>query len=377
MIPYSSQTITNKDIHAVIRVLRSPWLTQGPTVRRFEQAITRYTGAKYAVLFSSGTAALQAAYFAAGIGKGDEIITSPLTFAATANAALWQGAQVVFADVDPVTGTIDPEEVKKKITRRTKAIVPVDYAGHPAKLDELQRIARANNILLIEDAAHALGASYKGKRIGGIADMTMFSFHPVKSITTGEGGAITTHKKELYERLVIFRNHGITKDPKKFVRKSDGDWYHEMQALGLNYRLTDIQAALGESQLLQLPQFLNARRRIAKRYSEMFSKTDGVILPREEKGIRSSWHLYVIRLPKGSRQKRGELFRLLRKAGVGVQVHYIPVYWHPYYQKLGYHKGLCPHAEAFYQSCISIPIFPKLTLEMQNKVVRCITHALL
>lgn len=370
MIPYSHQSINEDDIRVVVRVLKSDWLTQGPTVGEFEKRLARFVGSRFAVVFSSGTAALQAAYFAVGIGKGDEIITTPLTFAATANAALWQDAKVVFADIEEDTGNIDPTEVEKKITKHTKAIVPVDYAGLPAKLGELKKIAKRHKLILIEDAAHAFGAEYKGKKIGSISDMTMFSFHPVKSITTGEGGAITTNRKDFYERLILFRDHGIVKDAQKFIKKSPGDWYQEMQKLGLNYRLTDIQAALGVSQLKRLPEFLRKRRAIAARYQKELAGMPHLIVPREPKGFRSSWHLFPLRLAGKLKNKRAEVFRKLRSAGIGVQVHYIPVYRHPYYQKLGYRKKLCPKAEKFYESEISIPLFPTLALKDQIRIIR-------
>lgn len=339
-------------------------------VGKFEQTLARFVGARFAVSFSSGTAALQAAYFAARVGAGDEVITTPLTFAATAYTAIWQGARPVFADIDPATGNIDPKEVEKNITKRTRAIAAVDYAGLPVRLDALRRIARKHKLVLLEDAAHALGATYKGKRVGGIADMTMFSFHPVKSITTGEGGVITTNSRELYERLQLFRNHGITKDEKRYVSKSPGAWYHEMQELGLNYRITDIQAALGVSQLKQLPGFLKERRSRTRIYQNTLSKNIHILLPHESKEGRSAWHLYVIRLRGALTGKRAEVFKKLHKAGIGVQVHYIPVYWHPYFQKQGYKKGLCPKAETFYESCFSIPLFPTLSKKDQDYVIR-------
>lgn len=369
MIPYSRQYITKDDLKAVERVLKSDWLTQGPVVEKFEKAIARYAGARFAVVFSSGTAALHAAYFAIGLKKGDEIITSSLTFAATANAALWQGARVVFVDIDAKTGNLDPKEVEKKITLRTKAIVPVDYAGLPVELDEFKKIAKQHKLFLIEDAAHALGATYGGKKIGSISDMTMFSFHPVKSITTGEGGAIVTNHKDFYEKMLLFRSHGITKGSKKFLNKKRGDWYYEMQELGLNYRMTEMQAALGISQLKKLPAFLKSRKIIAARYQKEFEQRDKFIIPRENKNMQSAWHLYPLRLSAPYVKKRDEIFSKLRSAGIGVQVHYIPVYWHPYYRKLGYKKGLCPKAEEFFRSEISIPIFPTLSLKNQTYII--------
>ncbi|OGF63356.1 UDP-4-amino-4,6-dideoxy-N-acetyl-beta-L-altrosamine transaminase [Candidatus Giovannonibacteria bacterium RIFCSPHIGHO2_01_FULL_45_33] len=372
MIPYSHQSIGDDDVEAVFGVFKSDWLTQGPEVREFEEALAKYTGAEYAVVFSNGTAALEAAYFAADLKKDDEVITTSLTFAATANAALWQGAKVVFADIEADSGNIDPNEVEKKITPKTKAIVPVDYSGLPVRLDELKALAEKHKLLLIEDAAHALGAEYLStgsrqvKKVGSIADMTMLSFHPVKSIATGEGGAILTGRKDFYEKLLLYRGHGITKD--NLTKKPEGDWYYEMQALAHNYRMTDIQAALGVSQLKKLDKFIEARKKIAVRYGEAFAGNKNLILPKEYEGASSSWHLYPLRLKDAG--KRAEIFKKLRDAGIGVQVHYIPVYLHPYYQKLGYKAGLCPKAEVFYESEISIPIFPDLTEKDQDFVIQ-------
>lgn len=360
MIPYSHQSIDDDDIKAVVGVLKSDWLTTGPKVKEFEEALAKNTGAKFAVVFNSGTAALEAVYFAAGIKKGDEVITTALTFAATSNAALWSGAKVVFADIEDGSGNIDPEEVEKKITKNTKAIVPVDYSGLPVRLDELRAIAKKHNLLLIEDSAHALGAEYKGKKIGSIADMTMLSFHPVKSITTGEGGAITTDREDFYEKLLLYRGHGFANG--------------EMQELAHNYRMTDIQAALGISQLKKLEKFIETRKLIAKRYGEAFAGNKNLILPAEYEGASSSWHLYPLRLTGQFAGKRAEIFKKLHDAGIGVQVHYIPVYLHPYYQRLGYQKGLCPKAEAYYESEISIPVFPDLTEKDQEFVIQKINE---
>lgn len=368
MIPYSHQFIDGDDLASVKEALLSDWLTQGPKVKEFESALAKYCGAKYAVAVSNGTAALQAAYFAINIKKGDEIITSPLTFAATANAAIWQGAKPVFVDIDE-TGNIDSDLIKKAITQKTKAIVAVDYAGLPCNLSRLKSIAGKHDLFIIEDAAHSLGAEYKGKKVGGIADLTTFSFHPVKSITTGEGGAITTNSKELYEKLLLFRSHGITKDRNKFLNKSHGPWYHEMQELGLNYRLTDMQAALGISQLKKLENFLKKRDAIGAGYDKDLKGVKGLVLPKITKGCFSSRHLYPILLTGELQSRRKEIFEELQKNGIGVQVHYLPVYWHPYYQKLGYKKGICPKAEAWYMSEISIPIFPSLKRSEQEMVI--------
>jgi perosamine synthetase len=379
MIPYSRQTIEEDDIQAVIKVLKSDWLTQGPAVREFEKVLAQYVGSKYAVAFSSGTAALQAAYYAIGIKKGDEIITSPLTFAATANAALWQGGKPVFVDIKK-DGNIDPDLIEKKINKNTKAITAIDYAGMPADLDEIKKIAKKHKIIFIEDAAHSLGAEYKGKKVGSQADMTMFSFHPVKPITTGEGGVITTNSKEYFEKLILFRSHGITKNSSKFRHKSPGAWYHEMQILGQNYRLTDIQAALGISQLKKLSKFSKKRNQIVERYNKLLKNIPGLILPEIPKSSfkKSSWHLYPVRISTGNINKinRQEVFKKLQEAGIGVQVHYIPVYFHPYYEDLGYKKGLCPCAEEFYQTEISLPVFPTLSLKDQKYIVNTLISVL-
>ena len=316
MIPYGHQYLDGADAKAVLKVLKSDWLTTGPKISEFEKALSKYCGARYAVVFSSGTAALHAAYFASGLKKGDEFITSPLTFAATANAGLYLGAKPIFADIEWETGNISPEEVGKKITRRTKAVVAVDYAGLPVKLAELKKIAKKRRLVLIEDAAHALGARYRGKKIGGISDLTAFSFHPVKSITTGEGGAVLTARRDFYEKMLAFRHHGIVSDAR-------------MRFLGFNYRLSDIHSALGISQLKKLEGFIKKRREIAKRYQEAFKDIPDLILPRETPGAKSSWHLYPIRLSGKLAGRRKGIFEKLRASGLGVQVHYLPVYRHP------------------------------------------------
>lgn len=370
MIPYGHQSIDKSDIKAVTNVLQSDRLTQGPVVEVFEKALAEYCGTKYAVVFSSGTAGLHAAYFAAGLGKGDEFITSPLTFVATANAGLYLGADPVFCDVDEY-GNLDPESVKKKITRKTRLISVVDYAGNPARLDEFKMIAKKFNITLVEDACHALGATYRDKRIGSISNMTVFSFHPVKTITTGEGGAVVTNDKNYFDKLILFRSHGITKDEFKFKGNAPGDWYYEMQELGFNYRMTDIQAALGISQLKKISKFLDARRRIAQKYSTAFKSFyhQISIIPEMSPG-KTSWHLYVVLLKGDLVSKKYRIFRKLIKAGIGVQTHYIPVYLQPYYQALGYKKGQCPQAEAFYNAAISLPIFVDLTSKDQKYVIK-------
>lgn len=358
-IPYGRQSIDESDVAAVAETLRSDWLTQGPKVAEFEAALAAYCGARHAVAFANGTAALQGAYFAAGFKPGDEFITSPITFAATATAGLWQGAKPVFADVDPATGNLDPKAAEKLLTARTRALVPVDFGGLPADLAAFRRLASGRGLLLIEDACHALGAGLGGRRIGSVSDMTIFSFHPVKSITTGEGGAVLTDRDDLRDRLTQFRTHGI--------RRGE-DWLYAVESMGLNYRLTDLQSALGLSQLRRLDSFIARRRQIARRYQEAFASWPE-IEPAACRPEESSWHLYVLRLKAGFAPFRQEVFRSLRRAGIGVQVHYIPVYWHPLYEKMGYARGLCPRAEDFYSRIISLPIYPSLTDAEQDVVL--------
>lgn len=367
MIPYSTQDISEADIKAVVAVLRSGWLTQGPAVERFEKALAKKVGAKFAIAFNSGTAALHAAYFAAGLKKGDEVIVPALTFAATANAALYLDASPVFADSDLETGNMSPAEARKKITKKTKAIVPVDYGGRPADLRTFRTLAKKHKLVLIEDAAQALGAKYRGKPVGTQADMTMFSFHPVKSITTGEGGVIVTNNARFNSALRLFRNHGISKEASTFVRTGHGAWYQEMVFLGFNYRMPEMSAALGESQLKRLDSFIIKRRAAAKRYGALLKDIPNLILPlRERQYEKSAWHLYPVRLTSEIVHKRDEVFAKLRKAGIGVQVHHVPVHTHLFYEKLGYKKSLCPNAEAFVASEISIPLFPGITQKQQQ-----------
>ncbi|OGG61468.1 UDP-4-amino-4,6-dideoxy-N-acetyl-beta-L-altrosamine transaminase [Candidatus Kaiserbacteria bacterium RIFCSPHIGHO2_02_FULL_54_22] len=367
MIPYSTQDVSEADVRAVARVLRSGWITQGPAIVAFEKAIAKEVGARFAVAFNSGTSALHAAYFAAGVGKGDEVIVPALTFAATANAALYLGAKPVFADVDSLTGNINSKDAAKKVTAKTKVLVAVDYAGRPAALRECRALARAHRLVFIEDGAQSLGARYAGKLVGTHADMTMFSFHPVKSITTGEGGIIVTDSEKFYRLLTLFRSHGITRDPHVIEKKDDeGAWHQEMHALGHNYRITDIQAALGESQLKRLGSFIAKRRAAARRYPALLKNIPGLTLPpHDDARTKSAWHLYPVHVPPRARK---EVFEALRAAGIGAQVHYLPVYLHPFYRKLGYTKGLCPNAEKFYAGEISIPLFAKITPAQQRFV---------
>lgn len=375
-IPYGRQWVDENDIKEVIKVLKSDWLTQGPKIKEFEDALCKYTGAKYSVVVSSGTAALNIACLAADIKGDDEVITSPITFVASVNCILYCGGKPVFVDIQKDTVNIDPEEVKKKIDSNTKAIIPVHFAGHPCDLEEIKRIAKKHDLLIIEDAAHALGAEYKNIKVGSCrySDMAILSFHPVKHITTGEGGAVLTNRKDLYEKLLLFRNHGITRDKKKMV-KTDGPWYYEMQELGLNYRLTDLQCALGISQLKKIDKFIERRRDIVSIYNKELSGVDEIILPIEKPYVKSSWHIYYIRLRDSSRRRL--IFKKLLKHGLGVQVHYIPVHLQPYYkEKFGYKVGDYLKAEDYYTSTITLPLYPKMTdndiqyvIEVLNKVL--------
>lgn len=376
MIPYSTQDIQESDIKAVVAALRSGWLTQGPALERFENALAKKVGATYAIAFNSGTAALHAAYFVAGVRKNDEVIVPSLTFAATANAALYLGAKPVFADSDMQTGNMSVADAKKKITKKTKAIVPVDYSGRPADLRAFRALAKKHKLVFIEDGAQSLGAEYYGKPVGSQADMTMFSFHPVKSITTGEGGVIVTDTKKYATALRLFRSHGISKDAASFARKGHGAWYQEMQELGFNYRMPEMSAALGESQLKRLDSFITRRRAAAKRYAALLKGIPDLILPPAESAHeKSAWHLYPVRLAPRIAHRRDEIFAKLRSAGIGVQVHHVPVHTHLYYEKLGYKKGLCPNAEAFVASEISIPLFPGITKEQQTYIAQTLRKA--
>lgn len=371
-LPYGRQWVDEEDIQAVVDVLRSDYLTTGPAIEKFERAFADYVGAKYAVAIANGTAALHAACFAAGIEAGDEVITTPITFAASANCVLYCGGTPVFADIDPTTYNIDPKEIRKKITQKTKALIPVHFTGQPCDMEKIGQIAAEYNLIVIEDAAHAVGADYQDKRIGGISDMTTFSFHPVKHITTGEGGMITTNDEDLYRKLLLFRSHGITRD-KELLLEQQGPWYYEQQKLGYNYRITDIQAALGVSQLKKADQFLQRRREIASLYTEALQGETALVTPHQQPGCHSSWHLYVIELQlEKLKCGRREIFETLRHANIGVNVHYIPVYQHPYYREHGYSDVECIHSERYYERAITLPLFPKMTNQDVEDVIQSV-----
>ncbi len=374
IIPYGKQAVDRKDIEAVVRVLKSDWLTQGATVGKFEQAVARYCGCRYAVAVSSGTAALHLAALAAGLKKGDEAITSPVTFLASGNAAFYAGAKPVFADIDPRTVNLDPEKLAAAVTPRTRAVIPVHFAGLPCRMAEIHRMARKKKIVVIEDAAHALGARYRhnGKwiKVGSCrhSDMTVFSFHPVKLITTGEGGMITTNNPRLAGALKNLRNHGMVKDKKTAGR---GPWVYEMRDLGFNYRLTDIQSALGISQLKKISGFIRRRRQIVAKYQRAFSGLDGIGLPAEPDGSSSAWHLYVLRIDfrkKGLSRK--QFMTRMRARGVGTQVHYIPLYKQPYYRRQRVSGRGCRAAENYYRECVSLPLYPRMSDAEVKRVIR-------
>lgn len=368
-IPYARQWIDDDDISAVVKVLRSEWLTTGPKVAEFEQALAGFVEAKEAVAVSSGTAALHAAMYAIGIGPGDEVIVPPMTFAATVNAVVFQGGIPIFADVCQETLLLDPDQVETKFTDRTKAIVAVDYAGQPCNYDALRAIADRRGLLLIEDACHALGAEYKGKKVGSLADLTIFSFHPVKHITTGEGGMIVTDRSDFAKGMRRFRNHGIDTDHSQ--RDKQGTWYYEMHDLGYNYRTTDFQCAMGINQLRKLPGWLIRRREIAHQYNEAFSGMPALEPLKLSENIFHAYHLYVSQLDLGKLGvSRDTIYYGLREQGVGVNVHYIPVHLHPFYKNsYGTRPGLCPVAEKAYERIISLPLFPSMCDEDVRTVI--------
>src|SRR3989338_3291583 len=383
IIPYSRQRVDQDDITAVVKILKSDYLTQGPVVTEFEAAFSNYVEAKYCVVFSSGTAALHAIYTACGLTSGDQCITSSLTFAATSNAALYLGAEVKFVDIVPKTGNLDLDKIEPLIGSKTKIITAVHFAGQPVDLAALRKIVihQKQKIWLIEDACHALGAEFNDKKIGSceFSDAVVHSFHTVKHITTGEGGAVTTNNKKLYEIMLMFRSHGITKDRNKLEKKDEGDWYHEMQLLGYNYRLTDFQAALGLSQLKKVATFVERRRYLASLYDHAFANNLFFEYPPAVDHTKHAYHLYPIRLKNHIKSKRKQVFSKLRAKGLWVQVHYLPVYLHPYYRKLGYVSGLCPKSEDFYSREISLPLYPSMKdsdLQHVVEVIKKVFHEL-
>jgi UDP-4-amino-4,6-dideoxy-N-acetyl-beta-L-altrosamine transaminase len=372
-IPYGRQSISDQDIAAVVEVLRSDWLTIGPKVAEFEEAIAAVSEAGGAAVVSSGTSALHTAYAAMGVRSGDEVITTPLTFVATAATAMAEGATIVFADIQSDTGNIDPDRVAEQLTDRTRVVAAVDYAGHPADLDELGTLAHAAGALLLEDAAHAIGSLYRGRMVGDISDVTTFSFFPTKNLTSGEGGAVVSPDATLVERARRFRSHGLVRDRAEQRYPDEGPWHQEVHSIGLNYRLPDILCALGLSQLSRLAIFKAKRAAIFDRYVEGLSDVEGLVLPARRDYVDPMWHLFPVRIQDGQRRR---VFDFLRENGVLVQVNYVPVYWHPAFEDLGYRRGQCPVAELYYREEISLPMFADFAASDQDRVIELLRTAL-
>ncbi len=373
-IYYGHQYIDEDDIQAVTEVLRSDYLTCGPKINELEDRLCQLTGARYAVACSNGTAALHLACLAAGVGPGDEVITTPITFAASANCALYCGARPVFADINEETWNIDPAKVEALTGEKTKAVVAVDFTGQSVEFDRLMEHCRRNHLVLIEDGAHVIGTRYKGKYNGSLADMTTFSFHPVKTVTGGEGGAVLTNSEACYQKLLLYRTHGITRDPELMEHRPDGPWYYEQIVLGMNYRMTDIQAALVISQLNKLSLFSERRKEIVKAYNEAFEKLPQVIMQKEIPESDTTRHLYILRLNLSKLSiGRRQFFEALYAENICCNVHYIPVYYFPYYEKLGYQRGLCPKAEKLYQEIITLPLYYAMTDQDVQDVIRAVT----
>ncbi len=370
MLPYGRQNVTEDDVAAVAAALRSDWLTTGPRVDLFENDLARIAGAP-CIAVSNGTAALHTAYAAAGIGRGDEVVTTPMTFYATAGTASMLGATVVFADVEEDTANLDPYAAEAAVTARTRAIAAVDYAGHPAEYDELRKVADSADAVLLADAAHAIGSTYRGRPVGSLADLTTFSFFPTKNLTSGEGGAVATPDPDLLRQARTFRSVGVVRESLR--RPDEGAWFHEVHDFGLNYRLPDVLCALGSSQLRRLGAFKARRTELTARYDELLAGVPGLRLPVTRDYVDPMRHLYPVRILDG---RRREVFDRLRAAGIGVQVNYIPAYWHPVYEDLGYKRGMCPNAEAFYAEELSLPLFYDLTDADQDRVVETLRTVL-
>lgn len=372
---YGHQFIDEEDIKAVVEVLKGDYLTCGPKIGELEARLCEVTHAKYAVAVSNGTAALHVACMAAGIGPGDEVITTPITFAASANCAVYCGATPVFADINSETYNIDPESIRQHITPKTKAVVAVDFTGQAVEIEKIRAICDEHNLIFIEDAAHSIGTTYKGNPVGSLADMTCFSFHPVKTVTSGEGGAVTTNNKVFYDKLVLAHAHGITHDEAQMLEKNpEGPWYYEMIEKGYNYRMTDFQAALLMSQLDKLKQFSDRRKAIVAKYDAAFSKLPQIFVQKTIPQSDTTRHLYIIQLKLDQLTcTRRQFFDAMAAENVQCQVHYVPVYWFPFYEKMGYKKGLCPKAEEMYKGIMSIPLYPALTDEDVDDVIRAVT----
>lgn len=373
MLPYGRQSINESDIEAVTAVLRGDWLTTGPTVDAFEHALESFTGATRCVTATSGTAALHMAYAAAGVGPGDEVVTTPMTFVATASSAVALGAKIVFADVDPETALLDPQAVREVVTDRTKVIAAVDYAGVPADLDSLNKIAHRHGALTVQDAAHSIGSTDRGRQVGTIADLTTFSFFPTKNMTSAEGGAVATMNTSLGKRAHRFHFIGLVRDHDEMRYPDEGPWHQEVHEWGLNYRLPDVLCALGLNQLKRLADFRARRARLVERYDAGLGELAGLGLPGRRPDTDPTWHLYPVRVRDG---RRREVFDRLRAQGIGVQVNYMPVHWHPMFEDLGWRRGMFPHAEDFYREELSLPMFADLTDGDQDRVIEALRSIL-
>lgn len=369
MLPYGRQSIDDSDVQAVVEALRSDWLTTGPQVAAFEADLATWTGGVPCVSVSNGTAALHTAYAAAGIGAGDEVVTSPMTFVATASTAIMLGARVTFADVDDATANLDPAAADAAVTSRTRVVAAIDFAGHPAEYDELRKVTERTGALLLADAAHSIGSTYRGAPVGSIADLTTFSFFPTKNLTTAEGGAVAARSPDLLERARRFRTIGLVRDRAQHRYPDEGGWYYEVPEFGLNYRLPDVLCALGRSQLRRLPTFKARRGELVARYNTLLADLPGLRLPTQREWVDPIWHFYPVRVLDG---RRREVYDRMRAQGIGVQVNYIPVHWHPAFDDLGYRRGMCPVAEAFYAEELSLPLFPDLTDADQDRVIEAL-----
>lgn len=382
MIFYGKQSIDENDIDAVVEVLKSDFLTQGPAIEKFEKCVAEYCGAKYAVAVTSATAALHISCLSAGFGKDDILWTSPITFTASANCGRYCGADVDFVDIDPSTYNMSIAELEKKLQAaeiKPRVVVPVHLAGQSCEMDKIYKLSQKYGFKVIEDASHAIGADYKETKVGccKYSDMTVFSFHPVKIVTTGEGGMVLTNDKDLYEKLVLYRSHGITRDPKLMTGTADGPWYYQQIDLGFNYRMTDMQAALGYSQMQKVNEFVSKRRYLAKRYNELLKNINGIQLPDQNEDTKSSWHLYVVRVDFSKISKtKNQIFAEMKEKGICLNLHYIPVHTQPYYENLGFKGGDFPNSEKYYEEAFTLPLYYSLTDEQQDHIVKSLVEVL-
>lgn len=382
MIFYGKQSIDENDIDAVVEVLKSDFLTQGPAIEKFEKCVAEYCGAKYAVAVTSATAALHISCLSAGLGKDDILWTSPITFTASANCGRYCGADVDFVDIDPSTYNMSIAELEKKLQAaeiKPRVVVPVHLAGQSCEMDKIYKLSQKYGFKVIEDASHAIGADYKETKVGccKYSDMTVFSLHPVKIVTTGEGGMVLTNDKDLYEKLVLYRSHGITRDPKLMTGTADGPWYYQQIDLGFNYRMTDMQAALGYSQMQKVNEFVSKRRYLAKRYNELLKNINGIQLPDQNEDTKSSWHLYVVRVDFSKISKtKNQIFAEMKEKGICLNLHYIPVHTQPYYENLGFKGGDFPNSEKYYEEAFTLPLYYSLTDEQQDHIVKSLVEVL-